>query len=122
VVEEAYFGASGEPVLISDGWARIAYVNDERGRAVERAHFGVHGEPVVGTTETYHRATRRFDDRGNVLELSLFGTDGQPLEVEDRQNNRHCARSVFHYDSDGERTGWDCFDARGNPVAQATGE
>jgi hypothetical protein len=122
VVEEAYFGTSGEPVLTADGWARITYVNDERGRAVERAHFGVHSEPVVGTTETYHRATRHLDDQGNVLELSLFGTDGKPLGVEDRQNNRHCARFVFHYGADGQQTGSDCFDARGNSVAQATTE
>jgi hypothetical protein len=51
------------------------------------------------------------------MEHKYFGADGQPLEVADLNNNRRCARFVYHYDADSQKTGSDCFDARGNPVA-----
>jgi hypothetical protein len=116
LVEEAYFGVSGEPVLSDEGSARITYVNDERGRPIEWAHFGVRGEPVIGKSVPSHRVKGVLDEQGRFLEVSLFGTDGKPQVLAFGEGRRRCARLVLRYGAEREVTSRDCFDALGTPV------
>ena len=46
LIEEAYFGTDGEPVLGNDGYARPHAVIDRNGRVIEEAYFGTDGKPV----------------------------------------------------------------------------
>ena len=46
LIEEAYFGTGGEPVLRDDGYARLTRVIDRDGHIIEEAYIGTDREPV----------------------------------------------------------------------------
>jgi hypothetical protein len=58
-VEEAYFDASGEPVLSANGAARIAWRYDDRGRAIEAEMFGADGSFIARRAATRRRSRAR---------------------------------------------------------------
>jgi hypothetical protein len=43
-VEEAFLGASGEPVLNDKGWAKHTRRYDDKNALVEEAYFGIDGK------------------------------------------------------------------------------
>ena len=97
LVEEAHFGAEGEPILTREGFhiRRIAY--DRLGRAVETARFGVSGQPQGGLGG-WSIERLRLDTLGRPIRRDLFGSDGKPALGSDGW-----AGTLSRYDRFGQR-------------------
>jgi len=119
VIEAAYFGTDGEPILNDRGFSHARIVNDDLGRPIELSYFGIRGEPIMGTNSYhFHRVTKKLDARGNEIEVATFGLDGKPIEVIDPASGRHCARLVRRFDLSNKEIGSQCFDASGALVGE----
>ena len=72
IIQEAYFGRDGQPVLNDYGAAGAKITYDQYGNMTEIAFFGTEGQLV--TVEQIGAAGRRFryDERGNVVEVTFF--------------------------------------------------
>ena len=79
VSEETYFGLSGEPILLEEGYARISYTRDSLGRIVEEAYRGLSDEPILHK-EGY--AKRKWIFEGDDIyerELHFYGLYDEPV-------------------------------------------
>ena len=80
MIEEAYFGVDGAPIVRKDiGAAKLTTVYDARGNAVEEAYFGVEGAPIASKNLGTAKLTTVYDARGNAVEQAYFGVDGAPI-------------------------------------------
>jgi hypothetical protein len=114
--------------LSYDGYARITRKFDRNGNVTKEDYFDTENHPAK-KMPGYTEITHRFDDHNNLIEDAYFdrsmevnAEQGEPVEVSDTDSKRQCAKFVYHYDVDGQQTGSDCFDARGNSVAPVTAE
>ncbi len=110
ILEEAYFGVSGEPVLTEHGWARLKNAYDHRGNKVETKYFHVDGNPTL-ISGGYHRVTRIYDDWRNVIEIAYFDVRGRPTKT-----NEGFARLEKSYDAFGRLVKQSLYDEEGKPA------
>jgi len=118
VIELAFFGVDGKPVLDeTEGAARITWKHDGQGRVVEQAFFGADGKPVVNKTGYAARYIWVHDESGNVTESASFGIDGQP--VPDQVEG--AARITWKHDAEGRVVEQAFFGVDGEFVVNKTG-
>lgn len=83
IVSISYYADGDVPfVLPADGYFRVEYSYDEKGRRIREAYFGAKGEPVV-RSGGYHRVDTRYTEDGKETEKSFFNAKGQPTRNAD---------------------------------------
>ena len=88
----------GKPMLLPEGYHKLAWVHDHRGNIVEQTYLGLKDELVMHTRHRFARFTARYDPSGRRLEQATFGADGEPAVLADGS-----ARLAWNYDSRGNR-------------------
>ncbi len=140
LVEEAYFGASGEPVPKNEtvyfgpngkpvkserSYARLTRRYNDRNKVVEEAYFGTGGELVpknetlyfgpdgkpVKSEKGFARLTSRYDEHDALIEEAYFGASGEPV-----LNDDGWARMAYVNDKRGRNIERAYFGTRGEPV------
>ena len=94
MVEEAFLGASGEPVLNDKGWAKHTLRYDDKNALVEEAYFGASGEPVLNN-KGWARKTNINDAHGREIERTYFGT------AENQSTEGRLCKTDSRYDDHG---------------------
>jgi hypothetical protein len=113
LVEEAYFGVDGRPVLRDWGFATARFRYDDLGRRTEQAQFGVDGLPLLGRYG-FSIVRYRHDARGNEIESARFGVAGEAVaDVSGAHRNRSA------YDERGNRVSVRRYDTAGESVGAA---
>jgi hypothetical protein len=143
MIEEAYFGKNGAAINLKETGARITYEYDERGNRTALQTIDALGKPILGPTR-FARSVMTYDDRDNRISGRYFGLDGKPClhaegnaaviaEFNDSdQETKHeflgldnqlvfikeygYARWTAVYDSRGNNTDQQYFDAAGKPI------
>jgi len=79
MVEEAYFGLQGEPVLGGQGYARQTVRWGPRGELVEKAFWGLDGRPIL-SQEGFARETQAHDQESSQVRIQTFDMKGKRLD------------------------------------------
>jgi hypothetical protein len=77
MIETAFYGADGTPMLNDLSAARIKIEYDERGREVSREFLGLGGRPCENK-QGVSKAKFGYDAKGNRIMIINHGTDGKP--------------------------------------------
>lgn len=110
VIEETYYGISGNRIFSQDGYFRKENKMDKRGKLIYSAFFGIEDEPVY-CKEGYHAITFQYDKRENLESVSIYGTRGQLIPY-----SGYWATQKFKYNGGGCITDIFYIDQFGNPV------
>lgn len=110
LVEEAYWGAKGEPLLNKDGYHRVILRRDLQGRLVERAFFDERDEPAL-SKQQFHRVAYDYNENDNPIRVRYFDTGNRLSAAEFGY-----AEMRLTYDADGDLLREEHFDERGNPT------
>src|SRR5262245_58394545 len=110
-----YFGLEGEPVLSTEGLARIAYTFDGRSNEIRRAFFDVNDRPTLGTLG-YAAVTQDFDERSKRVRRAYFGVDGKPVLSPDG-----FAAATYLYDARGNEIEYAFFGVDSKPALNKLG-
>jgi hypothetical protein len=116
VVELAYFGTDGRPVLCKEGWASRRTTYDALSNPSERTYLGLDGRPIMAALLGYARMVQRYDERGRLIEEAYFGVDGAPVLRE-----WGFATARFQYDDLGRRVEQSDFGVDGRPILSEWG-
>jgi hypothetical protein len=113
LIEQAYFGVDGQPVLFKDGYAKVTYKYDEQGNWIEKAYWGIDEKPTL--VDGYAKITWKHDEQGNAIEKAYWGIDEKPTLVDGyakatgKYNKYGHPVAFAYYDADGKL----CADDRG---------
>lgn len=104
-----YLDFAGNPVVTSNGYARLEIKRDAVGNELESLYFDEKNRPMDSGTSAW-RETTRYDNRGRKTEGSFYYAPTSPVWLE-----RDIAQTTLNYDSKGNTIRWACFDTNGQP-------
>lgn len=108
-----FFDADGQPILCSEGYARLQITWDEDGNLLSRSYFGVHDEAVC-STEGFASYNNQFDAHGHVIRSDYYGADGKPILFYDGKG--FYASIENEYNEEGEMIRTRFFGTDGKPI------
>ena len=116
-VRDLYYGADGKPSLHKDYYSEGSYVEYDdygRRRLLQRTDHEGHPTRLRHSITDFAQQLFRYDERGQVVETLFLNPDSTLCE------SMSCARMAIEYDERGRERMLAYFDAKGNPMLNAS--
>ena len=108
---ETYLGLDEKPVAVTDGYATVRMVYDERGHVIRLKFYDAKDERVLSKRDGYHGFQAAYDKSGNLTLVTYFGLDEKSAPTSDGY-----ATIRKTYDIRGNMTGVAFYGANDEPV------
>jgi hypothetical protein len=101
ILEQAYLGVDGKPILLDEGFAKVIYKYN-KGLLIEESFFGVIDGERSMYNDKYAKMTYNYDEEGNEIGQAYFWLDDNSILLEDVEHKRNYQEYVWLNDYSGD--------------------